>query len=54
MDSAPPIDDPPTEADRRVAEPVRPWSLIYVAILAHLALWIVLLALFSRFFGSAA
>ena len=52
MDSAGPRDDPSTETGGHLSERPQRWSLIYLAVLAHLALWIAVLALFARFFGS--
>lgn len=52
MDSPGPREDPPIEADRQTSQRPQRWNLVYLAVLAHLALWIAVLALFSRFFGS--
>lgn len=46
-------DDPRAGKDSGNPDPARPrWNLVYAAVLVHLALWIAILAVFSRFFGS--
>ena len=54
MQSARAFDEAPTEEESQATEPLRRWHLIYLAVVVHLILWIVMLALFSRFFGSGA